>query len=152
MKSFISFLTESGGRMMMGMNPLQMKTRDIIRFINQWKEHVTVDGSGRHNKLIGKDGSVITTFTRGELGPKSALSTISRLRDYLVSQGVYTLKPGERSSIIKRRQNSSQAVESQEAIKKSRQEKINRVVERLKSGSLGAQKRKRLEQIVARNR
>jgi hypothetical protein len=153
MKSFKTFLLESGGRNIMGVNPLQMKSRDILRFIGKWKKHVSIDSTTNHHRLLDSNGNIITTFTMGELGPKSALGVISKLRDHLVSKGVYVVQPNERSSLTPKRKNTrvEDGKESQ-TDKKPREEVIKAIVDRLKSGSIGQRKRRRLERIVSKER
>ena len=65
MKSFKTFLSEAGGRMMMGVNPLQMNNKDIIRFLNKWSDHVSVERGSKHHKILDKSGNIIDTFTIG---------------------------------------------------------------------------------------
>lgn len=155
MKSFTTFLLEAGGKNIMGVNPLQMKTRDILRLIRQWKNHVSIDNTGSHNKILDSNGNVVAKFTKGEVGPKGAIDIVSQLRDHLVSRGVYVVRPGESSSLTQKRQNVSvQAKEKSsdgESIP-SREERIKNIIDRLKSGSIGQRKRRRLERIVSRAR
>ena len=142
MKSFKTFLSEAGGRMMMGVNPLQMSNRDILRFLNKWRDHVSVERRSKHHKILDNRGNVIDTFTSGRIGPKAALGVISNLRDHLVSIGQYKLQPNERSSLIARRQNQYQRVEPQHFVDPR---KVNILRAILSSPSTGERRRARIQ-------
>jgi hypothetical protein len=128
MKSFKTYLLEAGGRMMMGVNPLQMNTRDLLRFVKKWKDYVSIETGAKHHKLLDNRGNVFHTFTVGRIGPKAALGVISTLRDHLVSRGLYELQPNERQSLIARRQNTVQNVEPQHFIDRGKIDVLKNIV------------------------
>lgn len=99
-------LIESGGRRILGANPLQLTSDGLRRHLNKFSRHITLVDGGKHYAIRDNNGNVIHTFTKGRIGPKAALGALTIVRDHLEKIGAYTREKNESQGVgRKRRQN-----------------------------------------------
>jgi len=148
-----STIVESGGKHILGHNPLQItRAQQIIKILNKWKEHLTVEDGNKHFKIRTPTGKLITTFTKGTFGPKGPITLLTRLRDHLVNVGAYELKPGESKGLQDRRSNV--VVEPETKPKRTPEENKERLKTLLSTQlqRFGEKRRKRVQYAIKRTR
>lgn len=139
-------LSESGGKRILGANPLQLTTKGLIRHLNKWSEHITVDRGTKHYIIRDRNNNTIHRFTEGDLGPKTAIGTLTAVRNHLISIGAYKAQKGESTGTIQRRQNQQIKEKPAESSRNDRKK-----LETLKSMVLrkfGEKRRNRIQQAI----
>ena len=144
-------LNESGGKRILGVNPLQMTTNGLRRHLEQYSNHLNIETKGKHLKIRSSSGELIHTLTQGDIGPKTAIYALTRVRDHLIKVGGYTPEKNESRGNIARRPN-RMVGEPSEASGPSIDE-LKDKQNRLKSivlSRLGEKRRNRVQQSLAR--
>lgn len=155
MKTFMELVLESGGKKILGVNPLQLTQRGLRRLVNNYSSHVELEQSKTHNKIIDKTtGNTIHKFTVGKIGPKAAIDTVTALRNHLKTIGAYKLESGESKGTIQQRKNiTTNSADSSSAIPERSpeqlQDRMNRLKEIVKE-KLGKKKQQRINRAIER--
>lgn len=155
-KSFFEYIVESGGKRILGANPLQMDTtKALIRHLNQWNEHIKIISSQNHNKIFdNKTGKLIHTFTSSSsLGPKAAIYALSIIRDHLVSIGAIKLDKNETKGVAQRRKSQEVIIKPASAIPEISSQQRAEKLARLRSTILqrfGTKKAGRVQRAMER--
>ena len=148
-----SMIVESGGKQILGHNPLQItRSHQLISIVNALKDHFKTVDSKKHIKVTDPNGRVITTFTKGRFGPKAPIILLTRLRDHLVRAGAYEMKPGESKGLQDRKSN---VVVDPETKQKRTPEENRARLKTLLATQLerfGTKRRKRIERAIERTR
>ena len=152
------------GRTILGVNALQTDTSDkMLRALKQWSDHIdVVHGSsvGNHIKIISKrTGNLITSFTQGsKIGPKTAIGTLSSVREELIKSGVKGLErknKRESGALSQRRQSRTVDQTAKSAIPERTPEQNQQRLAKLKSivqKRLGEKRAKRVQGAIQRTR
>ena len=144
-------LNESGGKRILGVNPLQMTTNGLRRHLRRYSDHLSIEPDGKHLKIRSSSGELIHTLTQGDIGPKTAIYALTRVRDHLIKVGGYTPEKNESRGNIARRPNRMVGEPSEASGPSIDQLKAKR--DRLKSivlSRLGEKRQKRVQNSLAR--
>lgn len=148
-----SMIVESGGKQILGHNPLQITRSDqLISIVKKWRNHFKTVASKKHIKVTDPNGKVITTFTKGRFGPKAPIILLTRLRDHLVGAGAYEMQPGESKGL---RDRYSNVVVDPETNQKRTPEENRARLKTLLATELkrfGTKRRERIERAIKRTR
>lgn len=100
-------LNESGGKSILGENPMQLTPRKLKRVLKKWKTHISVEEGSKHIRIISNaTGNLVAVVSKSkELGPKTSIKTLTDVRNHLASIGAYTPEENESRGNITRRQN-----------------------------------------------
>ena len=99
-------LNESGGKRILGVNPMQMTTNGLRRRLKKYSDHLNVETEGKHIKIRSRSGELIHTLSKtNDLGPKAAIDALTKVRNHLITVGGYTPEKNESRGNITRRQN-----------------------------------------------
>jgi hypothetical protein len=156
MKPFKEYLIESGGKLILGANPLQMDTpKKLIKHLNTFSDHIRIEQSENHHKIFDKkSGSLIHTLTKSSsIGPKTAITTLSVLRKHLENIGAIKPNPKETKGIILNRQNKIIKAATKSAIRERSPEEIRDRLEKLRGivrAKLGEKKAERVKKAIER--
>lgn len=155
MKSFTDLLFESGGKRILGVNPLQMTRKGLQQVINQFGAHVELQ-YGNHGKIIDKKtGNVLMTFTNAsKIGPRASIDVLSTLRNHLKSIGAIKEDNRESKGTNNRRQNTVvKDEEKKTAIPEKSTEELKQKEERLRAvvqERLGEKRKGRIRRALER--
>jgi hypothetical protein len=148
-------VVESGGRRILGANPLQLTSDGLKRHLNKFSKHITLDDGGKHFIIRDKNGNVIHSFTKGKIGPKAALGALTIVRDHLEKIGAYTREKNESEGVgRKRRQNITVEPNEipQEQKQKEDEERMSAKRDWLKTLIRGGMKERRKARIEAKRK
>jgi len=146
-------LFESGGKKILGVNALQTNDRDVVRAIRRYRNHLHLVAGMKHWKVLDQNRNIIQIFPMGSIGPKAAIGTLTKVRNYLESIGQYTRQKGESGGVSDYRQNQQVEKKPQKQTVsplKRTEEKIKRYVELVRKPTMGAAKRARLSKAIDR--
>jgi hypothetical protein len=155
MKSFKEYLIESGGKLILGANPLQLDTsRKLIRHLKRFSDHINVEASQNHQKIFDrKTGALLHTFTSsGSIGPKAAIHILSTVRQHLESIGAIEKNTRETRGLSGLRKNRVVDVQIKTPSKRTPEENAERL-QRLKGivrARLGQRRSDRIERAIQR--
>ena len=147
-------LVESGGKRILGMNALQANSHSLISHLNRWNSHLSFEHGGKHTIVRDpRTNKLITTITKGKIGPKAAIDTLTTVRNHLESIGAYVREKGESRGIVTRRQNKEVSDEKKSPIREKTPEELAAKREKLKSivrQRFGEKKQERIERALAK--
>lgn len=150
-------LSESGGKLILGHNPLQVsKSSQLMKILNQWRKHIRVIQGNKHHKIQTLDGSIITTVKAGpKIGPRTAIDVLSTLRNHLIKIKAYTPTEGETPFGSQKRQNTVVIDKPQSSIPvRSREENQERLRGLLATTvrRFGDKRRSRVQRAIQKTR
>jgi len=95
------YLVEGGGRRILGVNPLQIDSHsEFMRAINPYVSHLVIKQSGSGTKISTKEGELLHVVNTGSrIGPKTAITGLTRIRDHLLMSGLYEPERNENVGI-----------------------------------------------------
>ena len=107
MLSFKEYLNESylleggGGRRILGVSALQIDTPDdFMRAVKPYVKHLVITTTGSGTKISTPDGQLLHIVNKGSrLGPKTAITGLTRIRDHLLMNGLYEPENNENVGI-----------------------------------------------------
>ena len=96
-----SYLVEGGGRRILGVNPLQIDShREFMRAINPYSHHLVIKSTGSGTKILTPDGELLhVVAAASKIGPKTAITGLTRIRDHLLMNGLYEPEKNENVGI-----------------------------------------------------
>lgn len=96
-----AYLIEGGGRRILGVNPLQVDShREFMRAINPYTDHLVIKQTGSGVKISSKDGELLHVLqSNSKIGPKTAITGLTRIRDHLLMNGLYEPEKNENVGI-----------------------------------------------------
>jgi len=96
-----AYLIEGGGRRILGVNPLQIDShREFMRAINPYSQHLVIKQTGSGTKISTPDGELLHVIqSNSKIGPKTAITGLTRIRDHLLMNGIYEPENNENVGI-----------------------------------------------------
>ena len=122
------------------------------RDFEKYSDHLILETEGKHIKIRSRSGELIHTLTKtNDLGPKSAIDALTKVRNHLVRVGGYIPEKNESRGNVTRRQNRVVGEPSEKTGPsidelKAKQNRLKSIV----LSRLGEKRQRRVQQSLAR--